>query len=54
MAADEVARRYTIDELLALQHSPLVRKPDGLPDISEWMPAYLTYPTVANSLSETF
>jgi len=31
------ATRYTFDELLALRDSPLVKKPDGLPSISQWM-----------------
>lgn len=30
-------RRYTTEELLALKDSPLVKKPDGLPPIEEWM-----------------
>jgi hypothetical protein len=28
---------YTQDQLLALRESPLVKKPDGLPNISQWM-----------------
>ena len=28
---------YSQEELIALQESPLVRKPDGLPSISQWM-----------------
>lgn len=28
---------YSEEQLLALKESPLVRKPDGLPDISHWM-----------------
>jgi hypothetical protein len=28
---------YTHDQLLALRESPLVKKPDGLPSISQWM-----------------
>lgn len=30
---------YSEDQLLALKESPLVRKPDGLPEISQWMEA---------------
>ncbi|KAF2103545.1 hypothetical protein NA57DRAFT_53063 [Rhizodiscina lignyota] len=29
--------RYTHEQLLKLQESPLVRKPDGLPSIAQWM-----------------
>ena len=28
--------RYTKEQLLALRESPLVKKPDALPSISEW------------------
>ena len=28
---------YTEDQLTALRKSPLVKKPDGLPSISQWM-----------------
>jgi hypothetical protein len=28
---------YTFEQLLALRESPLVKKPDGLPSISQWM-----------------
>ncbi len=30
-------RRYDPEELLRLAKSPLVKKPDGLPPIEEWM-----------------
>jgi hypothetical protein len=29
--------RYSLDELLRLRTSPLVRKPDSLPPEEEWM-----------------
>jgi hypothetical protein len=29
--------RYTIEQLKALRASPLVRKPDELPSIDEWI-----------------
>lgn len=32
-----MARSYTLDELLKLRESPLVRKPSGLPLVEEWM-----------------
>ncbi len=35
------AQRYTREELLQLRNSPLVRKPDGLPSIEQWMEAVL-------------
>jgi len=31
------ATRYTVDELLALKDSPLVKKPDSLPSIQQWI-----------------
>lgn len=30
-------RRYTIDELLTLRESPLVKKPEDLPAIEQWL-----------------
>lgn len=30
-------RRYCREELLAIRDSPLVKKPDDLPPIEEWM-----------------
>ncbi|CAD6567392.1 MAG: hypothetical protein ASARMPRED_000798 [Alectoria sarmentosa] len=32
-----MARSYTLDQLLNLRESPLVRKPSGLPPVEEWM-----------------
>ena len=29
--------RYQADDLIKLRESPLVRRPDGLPDIQLWM-----------------
>lgn len=29
--------RYTVEQLHSLRESPLVRKPDGLPSIEQWM-----------------
>lgn len=33
------AHKYTVEELEYLRDSPLVRKPDGLPSIDQWMDA---------------
>jgi len=30
-------RRYTIEQLETLRDSPLVKKPDALPEIEQWM-----------------
>lgn len=32
-----VTHKYTVEELQYLRDSPLVRKPDGLPSIDQWM-----------------
>jgi hypothetical protein len=37
-----MSRRYSVDELLHLKASPLVRKPDGLQPIEEWMGYYVS------------
>lgn len=29
--------RYTVEELHKLRESPLVRRPDGLPAVEQWM-----------------
>lgn len=39
---------YSEDQLLALKESPLVKKPDGLPSISQWMDVPAEQSTSAN------
>lgn len=38
---------YSYDQLLALKESPLVKKPDGLPSISQWMDVPTEQPSTA-------
>ncbi|KAI5805044.1 hypothetical protein EDC01DRAFT_626942 [Geopyxis carbonaria] len=46
-------RRYEPDELLHLAKSPLVKKPDGLPPIEEWMgPVPVTRPSATRSRTD--
>src|SRR5262249_12011889 len=34
--------RYSVDDLLRLRDSPLVKKPDDLPSIEQWMESVLS------------
>ena len=43
---------YTIEDLLALRESPLVIKPDGLPQMEQWMQPAMERRNVSNSQSQ--
>jgi hypothetical protein len=44
-----MSRRYSVDELLRLRASPLIRKPDNLPPEEEWMGYIFLLALLANS-----
>ena len=45
---------YTIEELLVLRDSPLVAKPEGLPQMDQWMQPATERRNVSNTQSQYF